>query len=293
MIRALLAILALPAAIALAGCGQQPAETPPPSPLVYEIASADGVIEGWLFGTIHALPDDVGWRTPAIDRAIDEADVLVVEVADLDDRAAASALFSERAANPGGQDLAGRIPASDRPALVALANDGGVDLDDLRATDTWAAALLLAAGVRHGDSDNGVDKAILARFSGRPVMELEGIAAQLDLFDALPENEQRDLLVATVRDHQRWGDDPGHLTRAWLAGNIEQAIDPRQSALLADPELRDMLLVRRNRAWAPRIDALLQDDPQVLIAVGAGHVPGSDGLAALLQQRGYTLRAVR
>lgn len=291
MIRRFLGLAA--AAVLLSGCGPAPAETPPPSPLLYEIASADGQVDGWLLGTIHALPDGTEWRTPAIDRAIDEADVLVVEVADLDDRAAASALFQARAANPSGTDIAARVPVADRAALLALAEDGGIDPADLRATDTWAAALLLAAGVRHGDSDNGVDKAVLARFTDRPVIELEGVARQLDLFDALPEREQRDLLVATVRDHQRRGDEPGHLTRAWLAGDIDRVIDPAQSALLADPELREMLLDARNRAWVERLAPLLQEAPQVLIAVGAGHVPGPQGLAALLEARGYTLRPVR
>ena len=282
--------LALPAAILLAGCGEAPSDVPPPSPLIYEIAGADGKTEGWLFGTIHALPDGTVWETPGIARAIKEADVLVVEVADLDDRAAAWALFSARAAAPQGGDVLERVPASLRPALAGLADEGRVDLDGLRTTDTWAAALILAAGVRFGNPDNGVDRVLLDRFDGRRVVELEGMAPQLDLFDALPEREQRDMLAAVVNDYQRWSDDPGHLVRAWLAGNIEQAIDPRQSALLGDPELREILLVDRNRDWAPTIDALLVERPLVLVAVGAGHVPGPDGLAALLAGRGYTLR---
>ena len=294
MIRAIIRLAALSAGLLLAGCGEPASEPPPPpSPLMYELASADGTVEGWLFGTIHALPDGTEWRTPAIDRAIDEADVLVVEVANLDDRAAASALFSARAAASDGADVLERVPASVRPALAGLADEGRVELDDLRATDTWAVALTLAAGVRYGDADNGVDRALLRQFSDRRVVELEGMAAQLELFDSLPEREQRDMLVAVVHDYQRWGDDPAHLVRAWLAGDIEQAVDPRQSALLADPELRETLLDGRNRAWVPIIDTLLKESGPVLVAVGAGHIPGPDGLAALLEQRGYTLRALR
>lgn len=292
MIRTVLKTLALPVALLLAGCAEEPVETPLPSPLIYELASADGTVEGWLFGTIHALPDGTEWRTPAIDRAIDEADVLVVEVANLDDQTAASALFSARAARADGPAVPDRVPVSVRPALLRLAKAGRVDLDELRSTDTWAAALTLAAGVRYGDTENGVDRALLRQFRDRRVIELEGVAAQLDLFDRLPEREQRDLLVAVVRDYQRWGEDPGHLARAWLSGAIDQAIDPRQSALLADPELRAALLVDRNRAWAPRIDALMQQQPRVMVAVGAGHIPGRDGLGALLEARGYRLRAV-
>lgn len=292
MIGPLRRIIAFPAALLLAGCGDAPADVPPPSPLMYEIASADGTTEGWLFGTIHALPDGARWETAAIGKAIAEADVLVVEVADLDDQAAASALFSARAAAQGQPGVLERVPPPLRPALAGLAHKGGVDLDELQATDTWAAALILAAGVRYGDSRNGVDRALLERFRGREVVELEGMAPQLDLFDSLPEREQRDMLVAVVQDYQRWGDDPAHLVRAWLAGRVEQVIDPRQSALLADPELREVLLDGRNRRWAPRIDTLLKDGPPVLIAVGAGHIPGPEGLAALLAHRGYTLRAL-
>jgi hypothetical protein len=294
MIKSLIRLAALSAGLLLTACGEPASDPPPPpSPLIYEIASADGTVEGWLFGTIHALPGGTEWRTPAIDRAIDEADVLVVEVASLDDRAAASALFSARAAGADGTDVLERVPGAVRPALAGLAAEGRVDLDDLRTTDTWAAALILAAGVRYGDADNGVDRALLQQFGGRRVVELEGMTQQLDLFDALPEREQRDMLVAVVKDYQQWSRDPGHLARAWLTGDIEEAIDPAQSALLADPELRDMLLVSRNRAWAPKIDALLKGGPSTMIAVGAGHIPGPDGLAALLEQRGYTLRPLR
>lgn len=280
--------------IALGGCGEvQPDPLPPPSPLVYEIASADGAVEGWLLGTIHALPDGAKWRTAAIDTAIAQADALVVEVAGLDDPAKASALFSARAARAQPLDLLNRVPAADRSGLAGLADAGGVDLDELQGVDTWAAALTLASGVRYGDSANGVDRAVLGAFRDRPVIELEGMAYQFDLFDDLPETEQRDLLRAVVHDYQRWRDDPGHLTRAWLTGDLDQAIDPRQSALLADPELRLVLLDQRNRAWLPRIDGLLKQEPQLLIAVGGGHVSGETGLTALLQSRGYRLRPLR
>ena len=51
-------LLAPVLALALAGCSDAPGEEaagPPPNPLLYEIASADGAVEGWMLGTIHAL----------------------------------------------------------------------------------------------------------------------------------------------------------------------------------------------------------------------------------------------
>lgn len=300
-------ILGLAAALLLSGCGTPEQDTPPPSPLLYEIASADGVIEGWLLGTIHALPDGTQWQTEPIRKAIGEADVLVVEVAQLGDSSAASKLFAARSGAKVPVDPAQRVPPAQRPALLDMMADGGLDAADLRALDTWAVALVLAQGVRHGEPDNGVDRALIADFANRgasvthkgttfaprEIIELEGLAFQFDLFDSLPEREQRDLLAAVVRDHQRWGDDPGHLTRKWLAGDAEALIDAGQSSLLADPELREVLLTRRNAAWADKIDHLLAGERGILVAVGAAHLPGPDGLAARLEQFGYTVRPVR
>lgn len=286
-------ILGLAAALLLSGCGTPEQDTPPPSPLLYEIASSDGVIEGWLFGTIHTLPDGTEWQTGPIREAIGEADVLVVEVAQLGDSSAASKLFAARSGAKVPVDPAQRVPPAQRSALLDMMADGGLDAADLRALDTWAVALVLAQGVRHGEPDNGVDRALIAAFADKQVFELEGLAFQFDLFDSLPEREQRDLLAAVVRDHQRWGDDPGHLTRKWLAGDAEALIDAGQSSLLADPELREVLLTRRNAAWAEKIDHLLAGERSVLVAVGAAHLPGPDGLAALLEGYGYTVRPVR
>lgn len=277
------------ALLLLSGCGEPERDSPPPSPAIYELSSADGAVEGWLLGTIHALPDGTQWQTPAIRSAVAAASGLVVEVADLDDRPV-QRRFAELAAAPGLPPIEQRLAADARPALAVMVSDGGIDPGDLQRLETWAVALALAQAVRHGDSANGVDRAVIAAFAGRPVRELEGAEFQLDLFDTLPEDEQRDLLASVVHDYQRWGSNPARLAQGWLAGDIERLADPAQSALLADPELRDILLTRRNAAWAPRIAALLRREPPLLIAVGAGHIGGAEGLAALLAAQGYTVR---
>ena len=74
--------LALALAAALAACGGPEEDWPPPSPALWEVSGPDGET-GWLFGTIHALPEGVEWETPALEAALDRADALVVEVANL------------------------------------------------------------------------------------------------------------------------------------------------------------------------------------------------------------------
>lgn len=291
-LRVLARAVVLAAGIALSACSggsEEAAPAPPANPLVHEIADADGEVRGWLLGTIHALPDGTQWRTPAIARAEAEAGVLMVEIADLGDQAEAARTFGELATTPGLPPLSQRIAPSLRGDLAELMDEAGLAESDTDRIETWAAALMLARVQAPGSSANGVDRALISDFADRPVRELEGTRAQLSIFDALSEADQRDLLREVVAGAADIGADPEALSRAWLAGDEGALLKAGESGILADPGLREALLVKRNRAWLPAILAALDRGQRPLVAVGAAHVVGPDGLAALLEAEGYTL----
>lgn len=292
--RAIAAMLAPILIIALAGCSNAPAgeaeDGPPPNPLLYEIASADGTVEGWMVGTIHALPDGTRWRTQAIAAAVRDADVLLVEIAALDDGAALAATFAQLSKTPGLPPLDQRIPRNLNPLLDDLLDRGALDLDQFEAIETWAAALMLAQIAADGDPANGVDRALIREFAGRPVREFEGANKQLSIFDRLPEADQRALLTAVVVDAERAKAEATKLRRAWLAGDVAVLEAATRSGILADPDLRAALLTQRNRDWAEALVPMLKDRPKPLIAVGTAHLVGAEGLASLLQAQGYRVQ---
>ncbi|QUL38759.1 TraB/GumN family protein [Erythrobacter sp. JK5] len=283
----------LAAPLLLAACDDDPApEGPPPSPLLLQITSEDGAVEGWMLGTIHALPDDVEWRTPAIERVIGDADLLAVEVANLEDREAISAIFAELSRSTGLPDIVQRLPPSQRADLADLISRAGFTREHLGTTETWAVALLLAQVDAQGKPENGVDRQLIRAFTDREVRELEGAARQLTIFDTLPENDQRDLLAGVVEESSDQRDNPGRLRDAWLAGDVAILEEATTTGIMADRELREALLVERNRDWAAQLAALLRARERPLIAVGAAHLVGPDSVAAMLEQRGYTVTRV-
>ncbi len=287
------AVLAPILVLALAGCSDAPETAPdsgPPNPLLYEIANADGAVEGWMIGTIHALPDGTRWRTPAIAEAVNEADVLVVEIAALDDRAKLAATFAALGQTPEMPPLEQRVTASLKPALSDLMERGGLDPNQFNATETWAAALTLAQVDAEGDPANGVDRALIREFAGRPVHELEGARAQLSIFDRLPESEQRNLLAAVIAGATTSKAQAATLRRAWRMGDTAALEQASHTGILADPDLREALLVQRNRDWVAAIIPRLKAKPKPLIAVGAAHLVGAEGLASLLQAQGYRVQ---
>lgn len=83
------------------------------------------------------------------------------------------------------------------------------------------------------------------------------------------------------------------LAKAYLAGDLNQMLE-----LMEDPasgssdEWSERMINRRNANWA-RIMAGLLPSASVLIAVGAGHLPGEKGLISLLRKEGYSVEAVK
>ncbi len=301
MIRALLApmlalALAFALTFALAACGgakDGDEKLPPPRPALWEVTLANGQSAGWLFGTIHDLPDGAEWRTPAIDKAIARADLLVVEVEDLADREKLAATFTRYAHTDGLPPLSERLPASLRPRLAALLAKGGYREADLKATETWAAAIMLAQLADESHGENGVDRALIEDFRARPIDELEGIEGQFAIFDRLPEADQRDLLGAVVEEDTMNSKDTARLAKLWLAGDMDAITREGDQGLLADPELRQALLTTRNRIWVDRLVTIYASGKRPLVAVGAAHLASPAGLPELLAAKGYKVTRVR
>lgn len=289
-----LSLLCFASALFLAACGSQQDTAKPdgPHPALWEIVDGQGKVEGWMFGTIHALPDDTRWRSPALDGVVKQADVLVVEVANLEDGAELSRIFESMAFDRPDGPIAQRIDPALREDFEGLLVKAKVRRDYFDPMESWAAALALAQVAQSAKSENGADRALLAAFDKREIVELEGARGQLEIFDALPPEDQRDLLNAVLIESRDANDGMGELAQAWLAGDTEKLVQLTRRGILADPELAQALLRDRNTAWAAKIENLLSAQDRPLIAVGAGHLLGDSGLPALLQARGYTVRRV-
>ncbi|MXO50582.1 TraB/GumN family protein [Erythrobacter gaetbuli] len=281
----------------LAACQQEPqdvAEAGEAYPALWEITDETGALEGWLFGTVHALPEDLDWRSDRFDRIEEDADLLVVEVSGLDDRSALEAQFQALATDrrhlPPVKDRLGPV---ERERLRNLLKRNDMAANALDGLETWAAALALAQFGRIHPAEYGADKVLLGDFASREIFELEGAGPQLAIFDGLPEEDQRDLLVSVLEEVDRAPSERPDLALIWSRGDLDRLEEITGEGMLADPELREVLLVERNRTWAAQIENLLTAAPRPLIAVGAGHLLGPDGMPALLEARGYSVRRIQ
>ena len=105
--------------------------------------------------------------------------------------------------------------------------------------------------------------------------------------------DQAESLMEMVRNDSHAAEMAKKLAKAYLAGDLNQMLE-----LMEDPasgssdEWSERMINRRNANWA-RIMAGLLPSASVLIAVGAGHLPGEKGLISLLRKEGYSVEAVK
>lgn len=295
----LLMIALLPVTLLLAGCAQQEPRydlANEATPALWRIDTIDGARAGYLFGTVHLLPEGIDWQTALLKSAMDQSNALVIEVLGADDAQRLTRAFHALAFSPGLPPVEARLPPDLDDELAAARDDVGAATFALDRMESWAAALTLASAQHDNlglDRDQGVEARLQLRFAGqgKPVRELETIEQQLGAFDTLSEMAQRRMLRNVVADTSDVRAEFEKLLQVWASGDIAGLVEASQGGMMEAPDIREAILVTRNRAWASRIDAMLKRGDRPFIAVGAGHLVGPDNVRELLEAKGY--RVVR
>ena len=284
------------AALLLAACGEKadgpPIDWPAPSPALWEVSGPDGA-RGWLFGTIHRLPEHAEWSTPALERAFAARDVLVLEISEYDRPQATQNLLQRMGRSEGLPPPAARVAAPLRDDLQTTLERLDLSPAEARRYETWSLALLLSAALDSSDAGLGVDRALFERAEGKPVVALETVAGQFALFDNLAEADQVALLEDVLEDAPSARAKARSRALSWFLGDLDAIATELDGGIGSDPQLRSALIDRRNIAWADRVQAILTQRRRPFVAVGTAHLIGAGGLPALLERRGYTVRRIQ
>ncbi|MDE6091291.1 MAG: TraB/GumN family protein [Duncaniella sp.] len=131
-----------------------------------------------------------------------------------------------------------------------------------------------------------------AEAAGKEVGGFETIDDQCKAMFGSSIVSQANELMDMVRNDDKSAATAIRLAKAYLSGDLDAML-----AIMEDPELgsdgewTERMLNKRNANWL-RIMAGLLPTASVLIAVGAGHLPGDKGLINLLRNEGYTVKPV-
>jgi uncharacterized protein len=165
-------------------------------------------------------------------------------------------------------------------------------MKDWAVAVTLAQALFQRAGI---DPELGVERSLTASFTaaGRPLSALETAEEQFGFLDSLPAAAQRLFLESVLESPEEVRRSFDQMLAAWRSGDTDAIAETFNDDESVSPELREILLTRRNARWAEWLQRRLDQPGTILVAVGAGHLAGPDSVQAMLQRRGVRARRVQ
>jgi len=128
----------------------------------------------------------------------------------------------------------------------------------------------------------------------KKIKGMETMAYQAGVLDSIPYKLQAEQLVSYIDSEGKSTEEDKQMKEMFEAYKKQDL--KKLEALMVETDagmsaFTDILLYHRNANWVKKIKPILPDK-SLVIAVGAGHLPGEKGLISLLRKEGYTVAPV-
>lgn len=137
----------------------------------------------------------------------------------------------------------------------------------------------------------------IAKQNNKSVIGLETVEEQIyAIFDSEPLEDQAKSLVCAISNNEWNSETMDLLDSYYRSGSLTEmydlAFNNADDPCPLSQEQQAVLLKNRNDNWLKQLPQIMKDKP-TLIAVGALHLPGQDGLLYQLEKMGYSVEAVK
>ncbi|MET0312860.1 MAG: TraB/GumN family protein [Hansschlegelia sp.] len=262
----------------------------------------DGKPASYLFGTMHTTEPDLVALSEPVKAALNQAGTVAVELADANGAASQAAMIAYVTSN--GMDLSGAALSGFAPEQIAEIKRRlkGAGMPESIATvlKPWFLALTLEVSScelkKMSEGRPTVDATVeaLGRAKGADIVGLETVSEQLDAVSKISEETARKMIRESVA-RPDGGDDQQATTLAlyrarrvgWYFAMTKETFGEAMD-LSSYADFVEGVVDKRNRLMAERVKPLIEKGSS-LIAVGALHLAGVNGLVELLRAEGYTL----
>ncbi len=143
------------------------------------------------------------------------------------------------------------------------------------------------------DTTGAIDQLLQNDFKqqGKPVYALESVKFQADLLTGMPIEKQKESLIETLSDLDSIARSLHELDSVYMNQDLEGI-----ALLLNDLESeeylsKELLNDARNLKMMEKLPTMMEKE-SLLIAVGAAHLGGEEGLITLLRKKGYVVKPV-
>ena len=195
---------------------------------------------------------------------------------------------------PEGTTLKTTLDAATYEAFENFLTSRGIPKDNIIKFKAGMASVTLTVIElqRLGLIGTGVDEffSLRALNDQKQMGALETIDEQIAFIAEMGQGKENELIAYTLDQIGELPDLMASMKAAWRNGDNAKMGELGLMPLKKDfPNMYDQLIVKRNNAWMPEIEAMVQNPDIELILVGALHLVGEDGLLAQLEAKGYRI----
>lgn len=246
----------------------------------------------YVLGTVHSRDARAFRHAAALLPLLKGQDALAGEL-DLTDGALADGALMKAMLMPPGMELADLLPKRKFNKVKKAVQDelGGMAFMAMRLKPFYLMAVLGETAM-HADSAEVLDQYLQrqARAMGKEVVGLEMPAEQMAAVESLPLEQQADMLYDLVRSDLYRGD-MERMLDAYAAEDLKGLTDIAGMGGLPK-DFNDRLIDERNGTMALRMDSLMQNGRSWFFAIGAAHLPATNGVLERMRKMGYKVEAV-
>ena len=256
--------------------------------LLWEITGKGLKQASYLYGTIHIIPKDSFFILPEVEQGMAAASRLVLEVA-LDGSAIFASAMGMMMMPPA--SLSSLLGPEDYGYLKRFMQDSlPTPLPMFQMIKPIFIAQHISSSYCMAQEGTSYELYFMEAFQKmkKPVSGLETAKEQMGYLDAISLEEQAQSLMETVRNPRIACQQYDEMVRMYRAQDLTRLAAFTQE----DPDIGDhldKLLDERNFNWISKIEEMAAREC-VFIAVGAGHLPGPNGVVELLRKQGYMLK---
>lgn len=260
----------------------------------------------YIFGTHHMAPSTMIDQIKGLDVAIAGCDIVVGEI-EKDSLMATNvqARMAQAMIAPLDSTLDKLLSPSDYDLVEKVFNKYfstmGVKLRQMNtlkpnAISTQMQAMQAIKYFPNFNANSLIDVAVQARANeaGRPSAGLESVDEQINLLFNGPLEEQAKALLETCKQDDLFQVQSAALADAYMEQNLDKLHQIMTDTSMGgdSEEMMDALIYNRNRAWVSKLKVMMPERA-CLVCVGAGHLPGDQGLLQLLRNEGYNVEPVQ
>ncbi len=251
----------------------------------------------YLFGTVHMICKDDAYLSNNLVNAIQKADRVYLEI-DMDNLFEMIGAMSKMKMK-NDTTLADLMTPEEYQRIKKYfeANVSMLPFSVLETYKPLVASSLIMESNMVCDEQVAMEQLIMAeaKKNGKKIEGLETAAYQMGIFDSIPYKMQAQALIKGISTEDDQSDSENEfkeLMKAYKEQDLNKLgdmITKSDDGMMKQYE--DVLLGNRNRNWVAKLKTLLKEK-SLVIAVGAGHLPGEKGVINLLRKEGYKVTPV-